>query len=157
MKSLARRVWKMKKRMYGIALVAVLLILGGGLFSCGARMDDQRKVEVIFIKHLNKTAAKLELSTEQKTEFENLKAQIHQNFQEGRTKRLEAMEAIKRAGVQQQPDVTQMTRLFQEVLSDKTQRINNTFDLMLEFSNKLDEPQREKLTAMISDWVARWN
>jgi uncharacterized protein HemX len=147
----------MKKRMYGIALVAVLLILGVGLVSCGARMDDQRTVEAIFIKHLNKTAAKLDLSPEQKTEFENLKAQIHQNFQEGWTKRQEAMEAIKRAGAQQQPDVTQMTRLFQGVLSDKTQRINNTFDLMLEFSNKLDEPQREKLTAMISDWVARWN
>jgi hypothetical protein len=127
------------------------------MFSCGARMDDQRKVEVIFIKHLNKTAAKLELTPEQKTEFENLKAQIHQNFQEGHTQRQEAMAAIKRAGAQQQPDVTQMTRLFQGILSDKTQRINSTFDLMLEFSNKLDEPQREKLTAMISDWVARWD
>jgi uncharacterized protein HemX len=147
----------MKKILYGIALMVVLLILGGGLFSCGPQMDDQRKVEAIFIKHLNKTAAKLELSPEQKTEFENLKAQIHQNFQEGRTQRQEATEAIKREGAQQQPDVTQMTRLFQGVLSDKTQRINNTFDLMLEFSNKLDEPQREKLTAMISDWVARWN
>jgi hypothetical protein len=147
----------MKKRMYGIALVALLLILGVGLVSCGARMDDQRKVEAIFIKHLNKTAAKLELSPGQKTEFETLKAQIHQNFQEGRTQRQEAMEAIKKEGVQQQPDVTQMTRLFQGVLSDKTQRINNTFDLMLAFSNKLDEPQREKLSAMISDWVGRWN
>ena len=147
----------MKKRMYGIALVALVLILGVGLVSCGARMDDQRKVEAIFIKHLNKTAAKLALSPEQKTEFEHLKAQIHQNFQEGRTQRQEAMEAIKQEGVQQQPDVTQMTRLFQGVLSDKTQRINNTFDLMLEFSNKLDTPQKEKLIAMISDWVARWN
>jgi hypothetical protein len=147
----------MKKRMYGIALVALLLILGAGLVSCGAKMDDQRKVEAIFIKHLNKTAAKLELSIEQKTEFETLKAQIHQNFQEGRTQRQEAMEAIKREGAQQQPDVTQMTRLFQGVLSDKTQRINSTLDLMLEFSNKLDTPQREKLTAMISEWVARWN
>jgi uncharacterized protein HemX len=147
----------MKKILYGIALMVLLLILGVGLVSCGARMDDQRKVETIFIKHLNKTAAKLELSPEQKTEFENLKAQIHQNFQEGRTLRQEAMEAIKREGAQQQPDVTQMTRLFQGILSDKTQRINSTFDLMLEFSTKLDEPQREKLTAMISDWVARWN
>ena len=147
----------MKTRIYGIALVAVLFILGVVLFSCGPRMDDQRKVEAIFIKHLNKTAAKLELSPEQRTEFENLKAQIHQNFQEGRTKRQEAMEAIKKEGAQQQPDVTQMTRLFQGVLTDKTQRINNTFDLMLEFSTKLDEPQREKLTAMISDWVARLN
>ena len=147
----------MKKRTYGIALVALLLLLGASFVSCGARMDDQRKVEAIFVKHLNKTAAKLELTPEQKTEFENLKAQIHQNFQEGRTQRQEAMEAIKRKGAQQQPNVTQMTRLFQGVLSDKTQRINNTFDLMLEFSNKLDEPQREKLTAMISDWVARWD
>jgi hypothetical protein len=147
----------MKKRMYGIALVALLFILGVGFVSCGARMDDQRKLEAIFIKHLNKTAAKLELSPGQKTEFETLKAQIHQNFQEGRTQRQEAMEAIKKEGVQQQPDVTQMTRLFQGVLSDKTQRINNTFDLMLAFSNKLDDPQREKLSAMISDWVGRWN
>ena len=147
----------MKKRMYGIALVALLFILGVSLVSCGAKMDDQHKVEAIFIKHLNKTAAKLDLSPEQKTEFDNLKAQIHQNFQEGRTKRQEAMEAIKQEGAQQQPNVSQMTRLFQGVLSDKTQRINNTFDLMLEFSNKLDEPQREKLTAMISDWVARWH
>lgn len=147
----------MKKILYGIALMVLLLILGGGLFSCGPRMDDQRTVEAIFVKYLNKTAAKLELSPEQKTEFENLKAQIHQNFQEGRTQRQEAMEAIKRAGAQQQPDVTRMTRLFQGVLSDKEQRINSTFDLMLEFSNKLTEPQREKLAAMISDWVARWD
>jgi uncharacterized protein HemX len=147
----------MEKRMYGIALAALLLILGVSFLSCGAQMDDQRKVEVIFIKHLNKTAAKLELSPEQRTEFENLKARIHQNFQEGRTQRQETMEAIKREGAQQQPDVAQMTRLFQGVLSDKTQRINNTFDLMLEFSNKLTEPQREKLAAMISDWVARWH
>jgi uncharacterized protein HemX len=147
----------MKKRMYGIALVALLLILGAGLVSCGAQMDDQRKVEVIFIKHLNKTAAKLDLSPEQRTAFDNLKTRIHQNFQEGRTQRQEAMKAIKQEGAQQQPDVAQMTRLFQGVLSDKTQRINNTFDLMLAFSNKLDDPQRKKLSAMISDWVARWN
>jgi uncharacterized protein HemX len=147
----------MKNRMYGIALVALLLIVGVGLVSCGAQMDDQRKVEVIFIKHLNKTAAKLDLRPEQRTEFATLKTQIHQNFQEGRTQRQEAMEAIKEEGAQQQPDVAQMTRLFQGVLSDKTQRINNTFDLMLAFSNKLDDPQRKKLSAMISDWVARWN
>jgi predicted transcriptional regulator len=154
---LVRRIWKMKKRMYGIALAALLLIFGAGLFSCGAQMDEQRKVEAIFIKHLNKTAAKLELSAEQQAEFENLKEQIHQNFQEGRTTRQEIMEAIKREGAQQQPDVTHMTQLFQEVLSDKTQRINSTFDLMLEFSDKLDEPQREKLASMVSDWVARWD
>jgi hypothetical protein len=147
----------MKTRRYGSAVVAVLFILGVIFASCAPRMDDQRKVEAIFIKHLNKTAAKLELNPEQKTEFERLKAQIRQNFDDGRAKRQETLEAIKREGAQQQPDVTRMTRLFQGVLSDQAQRINNTFDLMLEFNNKLTGPQKEELGRMISAWVARWD
>lgn len=146
----------MKKKMYGIGIVAALLVLGAVFAACGPRMDDQRKVEAIFIKQLNKTVKKLALSTEQKTEFEALKTQIHQNFQSGRDKRQTIMEAIEKEGAQQKPDITKMTTLFQGYLSDEAQRINTTFDLMLGFNNKLTDPQREKLTTMIKDWVARW-
>jgi hypothetical protein len=146
----------MKKKMYGIGIVAALFFLGAVFAACSPRMDDQRKMEAIFIKQLNKTAKKLALSTEQTAAFDTLKTQIHQNFQAGRDKRQDIMTAIKKEGAQQKPDITRMTTLFQGYLSDEAQRINTTFDLMLGFNNKLTEPQKEKLTTMITDWVGRW-
>jgi hypothetical protein len=147
----------MKARVCGVALVSALLIGGIVLTSCAPRIDNDRKVEAIFIKHLNKTAAKLALSPEQKVEFDRLKEQIHQNFQEGRIKRHEIIEAIRKEAAQQNPDITKMTLLFQGFISDEAQRINSTFDLMLEFNKKLDQSQRDKLTKIISDWVAHWH
>jgi hypothetical protein len=147
----------MKARVCGVALVSALLIVGIVLTSCAPRIDNDRKVEAIFIKHLNKTAAKLALSPEQKVEFDRLKEQIHQNFQEGRIKRHEIIEAIRKEAAQQNPDITKMTLLFQGFISDEAQRINSTFDLMLEFNKKLDQSQRDKLTKIISDWVAHWH
>jgi len=142
--------------MHGIGIVGVILVFGAVFASCGPRMDDQRKVEAIFIKQLNKTAKKIALSTEQKAEFDTLKTQIHQNFQACRDKRQDIMAAIKKEAAQQKPNVTKMTMLFQGYLSDEAQRINTTFDLMLGFNNKITEPQKEKLTTLIADWVIRW-
>jgi hypothetical protein len=50
-----------------------------------------------------------------------------------------------------------MTSLLQGLLRDETERINGAFDLMLDFQTSLNEAQKNKLTEMISDWVAKWD
>ena len=147
----------MKKGNRCIVLFVFVLILGLTLASCCPRMDAQQKTERIFIKRLDKTAAKLNLSPAQKTEFTKLKTGIRETFQEGRQTKQESLKKIKEEAAQEQPDIKKMTRLLQGVFDDETQRINRTFDLMVEFMPKLDEVQKRELTQMISSWVSKWD
>lgn len=147
----------MKERNRYLSLVAIFLILGLGMGSCCPRMKAQPKIEVYFIKKLDKTAAKLNFSSEQKAEFEKLKAQICQNFQEGRTKKQEVLRQIKAEGAEEQPDIMKMTRLLQQVFDDEANRINGAFDLMTAFTDRLNENQKGELVQMISAWVSKWD
>ena len=54
-------------------------------------------------------------------------------------KRQEALRRIKEEGVQEKLDVEKMTHLFQEVLNEEVYRINEAFDLMVEFTAVLNE------------------
>lgn len=147
----------MKERNKYLSLVAIFLVLGLTIASCYPRMKAQPKIESYFVKKLDKTAAKLNLSSEQEAEFGKLKAEIRQNFQEGRTKKQEVLRQIKAEGAQEQPDIMKMTRLLQEVFDDEANRINGAFDLMIVFTDRLNETQKGKLIEMISAWVSKWD
>jgi hypothetical protein len=115
------------------------------------------EAEKVFIKMVDKTAAKLDLNGDQKIQLERLKSDIRENFQEGQKAKKDALTRIKEEGKGEDPEIRQMTSLLQGLLRDETERINRAFDLMLEFQTSLNEAQKEKLTEMISDWVAKWD
>lgn len=146
----------MKVNRYLLCVTAALVV--GILFlGCRPRVDTMAKAEKIFIKMVDKTARKLDLNEEQKIQLEELKADIRKNFQEGRTERDEALTRIKEEGKKESPEIREMTSLLQGMLRDKTERVNRAFDQMLEFQGNLNEEQKEKLTQMITDWVAKWD
>ena len=146
----------MKVNRYLLCVTAAVVV--GILFlGCRPRVDTMAKAEKIFIKMVDKTARKLDLNEEQKIQLEELKADIRKNFQEGRTERDEALTRIKEEGKKESPEIREMTSLLQGMFRDKTERVNRAFDHMLEFQGNLNEEQKEKLTQMITDWVAKWD
>jgi hypothetical protein len=135
----------------------VMFFLGGLVIGCTPRTDMLAKAECLFIKMVNKTAGKLDLSEDQKTKLEGLKLEIHKNFQEGRMEKKETFLKIKEEAIKENPDIGKMTRLFQDSTKAEAQRINRAFDLLLGFQSNLNDGQKKKLTQMISDWVKKWD
>jgi hypothetical protein len=138
-----------------IIILTVILSLGVILISCAPRGEGS-KMETIFIKMLDKTAAKLNLNPEQKAEFAKLKAEVSLNFRDGWVKRQEIVGKIKEEASQKQPDIQKMTNLLQKMLNDDVDDINEAFGLMIDFMPKLNESQKRHLTQMISSWVSKW-
>jgi hypothetical protein len=146
----------MRGNLYVVYLIMAILV-GGVVIGCKPRIDTMSKAEKLFIKMVDKTARKLDLSEDQKTKLEGLKAEIRQNFQEGGKERKEALMKIKEEGMKENPDIQKMTSLLQGMFRDDAQRINRAFDLMLGFQSNLNGAQKEKLTRMISKWVKKWD
>jgi len=146
----------MRGNRYLVYLIMAILV-GGVVIGCKPRIDTMSKAEKLFIKMVDKTARKLDLSEDQKTKLEGLKAEIRQNFQEGGKERKEALTKIKEEGMKENPDIQKMTSLLQGMFRDDAQRINRAFDLMLGFQSNLNGAQKEKLTRMISKWVKKWD
>ena len=142
----------MKLNRYLICLTVV--IIGISSFGCCPKMDVLGKAEKVFIKMVDRTAAKLDLNEDQKVKLAQLKADIRKNFEEGVVERKESLSKIKEEGRRENSDVKKMTNLLQAALQDETRRINRAFDLMLEFQNNLTEAQKNKLNRMISVWAA---
>ncbi len=142
-------------RFFAYFVLAVFLV--GGVVACKPPIDTMSKAEKIFIKKVDKTAGKLDLNGDQQAKLEGLKAEIRKNFQEGGKEKKAALLRIKEEGTKENPDIQKMTSLFQGVLRDEAQRINQAFDLMLGFQSHLNEAQKQKLAAMISDWVKKWD
>ena len=135
----------------------VLILLGFLLIGCHPKIDLMSKAEKIFIKMVDKAAAKLNLNEEQKTQLGQLKMDIRKNFREGQVEKKEALKKIKEEGMKENPDIQKMTSSLQESLRDEAQRINQAFDLMLRYQKNLNEDQKKKLTQMISEWVKKWD
>ena len=135
---------------------AVAVLLGGLFAGCRPRMDVMAKAEKVFIKMVDKTAQKLDLTEEQKTKLEKLKLDIRKNFEEGKIEKKTSLTRIKEEGAKDNPDIRKMTSTLQESFLDEARRINRAFDLMLSFQANLNEAQRNKLTRMISDRVREW-
>ena len=146
----------MKGNRYLVYLIMAILV-GGVVIGCKPRIDTMSKAEKLFIKMVDKTARKLDLSEDQKSKLEGLKAEIRKNFQEGGKERKEALMKIKEEGMKENPDIQKMTSLLQGMFRDDAQRINRAFDLMLGFQSNLNGAQKEKLTQMISKWVKKWD
>ncbi len=146
----------MKKGRYFVYFMAAIFI-AGLVVSCKPHTDILSKVECLFIKMVDKTARKLNLSEDQKTKLEGLKAEIRKNFQEGRKEKKEAFLKIKEEAMKENPEIGKMTALFQESTRAEAQRINRAFDLLLGFQSNLNDVQKKKLTQMISEHVKKWN
>ena len=136
---------------------SVVILLGVSLIGCHPKIDTMSETEKVFVKMVNRTAAKLDLKEEQKIQLEKLRIDIHKNFQEGQIEKKEAWVKIKEEGMKEAPDIQKMTSLLQGFFRDETQRINRTFDLMLDFQKNLNEDQKKKLSKLVSDWVAKWD
>ncbi len=136
---------------------AMVFLLGALVIGCGPRMEPMSKAEKVFVKMVDKTAAKLDLNEGQKAQLERLKMDIRKNFQDGLREKSESLLKIKAEGKKEAPEIGQMTSLLQGMFRSDTERINRAFDLMLGFQNNLDEAQRKKLAQMISTWVAKWD
>jgi hypothetical protein len=135
----------------------MVFLLGAFIIGCCPRMEPMSKAEKVFVKMVDKTAAKLDLNEDQKVQLERLKMDIRKNFQDGLREKNEALMKIKAEGKKGAPEIRDMTSLLQGVLRDDTERINRAFELMLGFQDNLNADQREKLAQMISDWVAKWD
>jgi hypothetical protein len=146
----------MKSNWY-LRVLVIAILLGGLFIGCRPRVDTMAKAEKVFIKMVDKTAAKLDLNQEQESQLEQLKMDIRKNFREGKREKNEALMKIKKEGEKETPEINQMTSLLQGMLRDETERISQAFDLMLGYQTNLNEAQKEKLTQMISDWVAKWD
>lgn len=136
---------------------AIAILLAVSFIGCRPKIDTMAQAEKIFIKMVDKTAKKLDLNEDQKIQLERLKTDIRGNFREGQKEKNEALMKIKEEGKREKPEIGEMTVLLQGLLRDETERINRAFDLMLGFQTDLNEGQKEKLTQMISDWVAKWD
>jgi hypothetical protein len=135
----------------------VAIFLAGLVVSCKPRSDILSQAECLFIKMVDKTARKLDLNEEQKVKLNELKAEIRKNFEEGRIEKREAFLKIKGEAIKENPDIGNMTALFQESTRAEAQRINRAFDLLLGFQSNLNDVQKKKLTQMISGWVKKWD
>jgi hypothetical protein len=136
------------------AIVAISAFL---LIGCCPKPDTASQEERVFIKMVDKTAAKLDLDEDQKVQLERLKMDIRKHFQEGKGEKNKDLMKIKAEARKEDPEIHTMTSLLQGMLRDETERINQAFDLMLGFQNNLNEVQKERLAQMISDWVAKWD
>jgi hypothetical protein len=136
---------------------AMVFLLGALIIGCCPRIEPMSKAEKVFVKMVDKTAAKLDLNEGQKVQLERLKMDIRKNFQDGLREKNEALKEIKAEGKKEALEIRQMTSLLQGVLRNDTERINRAFELMLGFQNTLDSGQKKKLAQMISDWVAKWD
>jgi DNA anti-recombination protein RmuC len=146
----------MKRSWYLLGLM-VLIFSAFSPFGCHPKMDTMSKAEKIFIKMVDKTAAKLNLNDEQKIRLVQLKADIRKNFQEGQVENKDAVKKIKGEGLKENPDIKMMTSSLQGLFRDEAQRINRAFDLLLSYQKNLNEDQRKKLTQMISEWLKKWD
>ena len=146
----------MKGSRYFIYLMAAIF-LGGLVVGCKPRVDTMGHAEKMFIKMVDKTAGKLDLNENQKTQLERLKMDIRKNFQEGQKEKKEALIKIKEEGMKENPDIQKMTSLLQGSLKDEAKQINQAFDLMLGFQTNLNEAQKKKLAHMASEWVKKWD
>jgi uncharacterized membrane-anchored protein YjiN (DUF445 family) len=146
----------MNQRRFFVFLIGAVFLVGG-VIGCKPRIDTMSKAEKIFIKKVDKTAGKLDLSEDQKTKLEGLKAEIRKNFQEGGKEKKEALAKIKEEGIKENPDVSKMTSLLQGMLRNETERLNKGFDLLQGFQSHLTDTQKKKLTAMISEHVRKWD
>ena len=146
----------MNKNRNFISLLTVIL-LGISLAGCHPKMDTMDAAEKIFIKRVDKTAGKLDLTAEQMAKLEQLKVGIRKNFENGKVERKDSLAKIKEEGLKENPDIPKMTSLLQESLRAETQRINRAFDLMVEYQKNLNDNQKKKLGQMISEWVGKWN
>jgi hypothetical protein len=135
----------------------VAILFGILLAGCHPKIDTMAQAEKVFVKMADKTAAKLELNQDQKILLEKLKLDLRKNFQEGRIEKKEAMLKIKEEGGKETANIQKMTSLLQGSFREETQRINQGFDLMLDFQKNLNDDQKKKLNGMISDWVAKWD
>ena len=135
----------------------VAVLFGISLAGCHPKIDTMAEAEKVFVKMVDKTAAKLELDQDQKILLERLKLDIRKNFQEGGIEKKEAMLKIKEEGGKETPNIQMMTSLLQGSFREGIQRINRGFDLMLDFQKHLNDDQQKKLNQMISDWVAKWD
>ncbi len=135
----------------------IVILLGASFIGCRPRMDIMSKAERVFIKMVDKTAAKLDLNGDQKIQLERLKLDIRKNFQEGQIEKKEALVKIKEEGIKENPDIRKMASHLQGAFRDETERVNRTFDLMLDFQNGLNQAQQKKLTQMIANRVAKWD
>ena len=147
---------EMKQRKHLIYLLAVLF-LGVLVVGCKPRIDTMACAEKQFIKMVDKSAGKLDLSEEQKVKLEALKNEIRKNFQEGRIEQKEAFLKIKEEAIKENPEIGKMTAPFQGSIRAEAQRISRAFDLLLGFQSNLNDAQKKKLTQMISEWVKKWD
>jgi len=115
------------------------------------------RAEKVFIKRVDHTAAKLDLTADQKIQLERLKLDLRKNFQEAQIEEKEALVKIKGEGTKENADIAKMTSLLQGSFRGEAERINRAFDLMLDFQKNLNGDQKKKLNKMISDWVAKWD
>jgi len=146
----------MKSNRY-LVYSAIAILLAISSIGCRPKIDTMAKAEKIFVKMVDKTAKKLDLNEDQKIQLERLKADIRENFREGRKEKNETLMKIKEEGKREKPQIGEMTVLLQGMLRDEAERINRAFDLMLGFKTNLNEDQEEQLTQMISEWVAKWD
>ena len=147
---------KMKQSRYLIFFV-VAIFLVGFVTGCKSHKDMMSMAECGFIKMVDKSAKKLDLSEDQKAKLEGLKADIHKNFQEGRAEEKQTFLKIKEEAMKENPDIGKMTALFQESTKAEAQRINRAFDLLLGFQSNLNDAQKKKLGEKISHWVRKWD
>ena len=141
---------KMKWNRLFLSLLMVVLF-GLSLAGCHPKIDTMSEAEKMFIKMIDKTAAKLELNQDQKILLEKLKLDIRKNFQEGGIEKKEAMLKIKGEGTKENPDIGTMTSLLQASFRGEAERINRAFDLMLDFQKNLNEDQKKKLRVYRND------
>ncbi len=135
----------------------VVILFGILVAGCHPKIDTMAEAEKVFVKMADKTGAKLELNQDQKILLEKLKLDLRKNFQEGRIEIKESMLKIKEEGGKETANIQKMTSLLQGSFREETQRINQGFDLMLDFQKNLNDDQKKKLNKMISDWVAKWD
>jgi len=147
----------MKINRFFIFVMAAIFFGGSVVACCGHRTDPMAAAENAFIKKIDKTAGKLDLSEDQKAKLEELKAEVRKNFEEGQKENREAWMKIKEEAAKENPDIEKMTPLFQQILRDDAQRFNKAFDLLLGFHSNLNDAQKKKLAQMISEKVKKWD
>ncbi len=130
------------------AAMAAFLIVG--VAGCHHARDPMSAAEKVFVKKIDKTAKKLDLSEDQKVKLEGLKAEVRKNFQEAQKENREAWMKIREEAAKENPDIKKMTPLFQGILRNDAERFNKAFDLMTGFENNLNDVQKKKLAEMIA-------